>query len=549
MSNYPIGPDDHSNEKRLDILLKNMPIKEAILEMSPSELVNFFRSLDKSSLTDFFAIAVNDPELLALLSYWQKWLHRDQRELVDRLTKSRNLDSHDSESLPLNLEKKYTPDELSIIFSNTAVIQLTFGCSYGCAFCGFDAIKGVREHIPYSQLSNMFKCFGKELNVGEPFLYWASDPSDYASKDGLEDRTYQDVHQLAVRFAKYNPGVTSINTRDKEWVEFMVDTNIVNGFRGSRRFSVQANSANRGEFYNEQIDPAKRNNVEILSGTPHEVGMGLSRIRKKNDIEYGPQASKGLGIACKDGVLLTPRGIYNMLVIKISDKYPQGTIVVPFKEIGEPSIQVGDSLDSILPYVVVRNFYSHDKDREKGYGSTVLHTRNKRIVIDFNAAGKIIRLFELPPIPKKSKFGDPALQTAEQIDQALDEIQRFFLEIEEDRKCCELDGLHRNNMSNIFKLNSDYILPVIQQRKTKTAIDFSNSLLCIVKQFTDEFLNYYTVMYSHKNKRHPNPAELLTNIEEVLLYLHELYNIDSPTVQTVQQTTKHRNEVVLALTV
>ena len=79
----------------------------------------------------------------------------------------------------------------------------------------------MREHIPYAQLANLFKKYGKGLNLSQPVLYWASEPSDYGSKEGLEDRTYEDVHQLASEFAHYNPGITTSEFKKQGWLNFL----------------------------------------------------------------------------------------------------------------------------------------------------------------------------------------------------------------------------------------------------------------------------------------------------------------------------------------
>ena len=130
--------------------------REAILKLPPAELVEYLTTISEAGLLDsFLESLLEDEAMVAQLSYWEKWLTQDQRQLVESIIEAKKeAYPGKSESLPLNLEKKFTDEELRLIFSNIVTIQLTFGCSKGCPFCGVDAVKGVREHIPYAQLAN-----------------------------------------------------------------------------------------------------------------------------------------------------------------------------------------------------------------------------------------------------------------------------------------------------------------------------------------------------------------------------------------------------------
>ena len=137
--------------------------RERILEMSPRELVDYFAQLEeRGELQQFLEKAADDDALVAMFSYWEKWLEKDHRKMVDTVVETKKeMYPETSESLPLDLEKKFSPEELELIFSNLGAIQLTFGCSKGCPFCGLDAVPGVRENIPYSRLANLFQRWGR----------------------------------------------------------------------------------------------------------------------------------------------------------------------------------------------------------------------------------------------------------------------------------------------------------------------------------------------------------------------------------------------------
>ena len=318
---------------------------ERILEMSPRELADLFSDLDeKGQLQSFLEQSAENPSLVAQFSYWEKWLEKDQRKLVDEaVAKKREVyeGEEDKESLPLHLEKRFTPEELPLIFSSTGSIQLCFGCSKGCPFCALDAVPGVREHIPYSQLANLFQKYGKDLNKSQPFLYWASEPSDYASKMGLEDKTYQDVHQLAVEYAGYNPSITSKETKDKEWLDFLG----VQKDAGAAmpRVSVFGQSPERvakiKEKYGEKIST-------VGDRGSHKQGIGVSIEQEKSRIFEQ-------GIGCVNGILLTPRGVYGVAQLAISPEFPQGQVITPLEKISDTEIKPGDELKDILRHSII----------------------------------------------------------------------------------------------------------------------------------------------------------------------------------------------------
>ncbi len=363
--NFESGQKLHTQEQENT---KDFLSTENILRLSPGETADYLVSVEEQGrLEEFLEGAVGDASLLAQLSYWEKWLEKDQQKLLESIIeKKREIYPSESESLPLELEKRFSEDELKLIFNNTKAIQLTYGCSMGCAFCGFDAVKGAREHIPYSQLANLYKKYGLELSSGVPFLYWASEPSDYASKEGLEDKTYEDVHELAVHYAGYDPSITSTNLKDQEWMDFMASKR-PNSENSSRRFSVFGMKEPqlvqlrlRASASVEKAGESGRE-IEFIGPTPegkefhHIKGVGKS-FEQQDDIDDIPKS----GIACVDGVLLTPRGIYNLFVVPVSREYPQGVIISPLEKITDEPVREGDNLKEVMRRSVIQGTYSHE---------------------------------------------------------------------------------------------------------------------------------------------------------------------------------------------
>ncbi|MGD0976705.1 MAG: hypothetical protein ABR875_00185 [Minisyncoccia bacterium] len=347
--------------------------KGEVLQFSPQEMVDYLNSLDtKGGLEAYLESALEDDEIKANLSYWEKWMKKDQRALLDKIIEQKKeIYPPKSESLPLNLDDKFTEEELKLILSNLEAIQLTFGCSRGCPFCGFDAIKGVREHIPYSQLANLFQKYGGEISKKKPFLYWASEPSDYLSKEGLEDKTYEDVHQLAIRYSFYDPGITTSNVTDKKWMDFM-NTRQSDDLETDRRFSVFGMSderlgelknritTSRLEVHNEQKKVNYRTSM-FGQQFKHVKGMGKT-FEEEEGVEDIPKA----GIACVDGILLTPRGLYNMFVVPITKEFPQGVIIIPLEKVTDEPINPGDNLREVMRRSIIEGRYSHEGAIKRG---------------------------------------------------------------------------------------------------------------------------------------------------------------------------------------
>lgn len=330
---------------------------DRILELSPRQTVDYLTALERDGrLKEFLLRAVQDESLLAQLSYWEKWLSRDHQATLEKIIeRKREIYPPKSESLPLELEKKFSERELRCIFLHIQAIQLTYGCSIGCAFCGLDAVKNVREHIPYSQLANLFKRYALELANSRPFLYWASEPADYVSKEGIEDKTYADVHQLAVQYAGYDPYITSFQLRDPKWLDFMgksfsrTGKDIMN-----RRLSVFGLNETQLTQLRRNVSTGERRVDFVGEVAPNKTvrqlkGIGYSINERENDDEILVS-----GIACFSGPLLTPRGLYNLVTIPISEEYPQGIIIAPIEKVStDATIQPGDKLKSVMSKVIV----------------------------------------------------------------------------------------------------------------------------------------------------------------------------------------------------
>lgn len=324
---------------------------EAIIELSPSALVekiNSFRAAGK--LKEFLNQALGNTSCRAVISYWEKWLDKNTQKMVDEIIAEKNRayeekNGSDPESLPLHLEKKFPEKVLKMIFTNVRSIQLTFGCSKGCALCGFDAIPGIREHIPYHQLVNLFQKYKTELEKRQPLLYYASEPADYSS----EGKTYADVHRLAQKYAGYDPRITS-NHKDKEWLKF------INQQKNGSRLSVYGIKKEKVEKIKNRFE-----NLRITGrNQKHQEGVGITN--KDNLSAHGIESSNGL--------VLTPRGLYNSVLLpdtQVNKEFPQGHLMVPFNRMGTDAIVPGQTLKKILRTAFALNGFHDDSNASNAF--------------------------------------------------------------------------------------------------------------------------------------------------------------------------------------
>lgn len=359
---------------------------EHILALSPRKLVDFVTQLDEQGeLEVFLNRASENPALVAQLSYWEKWLTSDHQQLVERvIEKKKVVYPGTKEGLPLDLDRRFTPDELQMIMKQLGAVQLTYGCSKGCPFCGVDAIPGVREHIDYSQLANLFQQYGHTFGKNQPLLYWASEPSDYRVQDDGGVHTYRDTHQLAVEFAGYRPYVSTRNTDDLEWLEMLgVES------AGNSRISVYG----LGPTAVERAKTAVSSKVSVVGeGKKHRKGLG----KTWTDAASNDEPSYGIG--CRDGVVLTPRGLYNVVLTEVTSEYPQGIAMIPIREIGDGDIRAGDLLSEVMQNGVVEYksiLFPSDDDIRKTLGVTstlrtvIIHRRRQSYVLGITREGKI----------------------------------------------------------------------------------------------------------------------------------------------------------------
>lgn len=189
---------------------------DEILSMNPRTLAAFMNEVEvQGQMEAFLDHAVQNDALVALLSYWEKWFPEPIRKQIDeKVAEHKKSKESRPNALPLDLDKRFTPEELEILFSNKGAFQLTFGCSKGCKHCGFDAVPGVRDEMDFDQMENLIKRYGKQIGESHWMLYYASEPSD--------SEHYSDYHELMEKYGHYSPEIITAEGRKEGWTDYLV---------------------------------------------------------------------------------------------------------------------------------------------------------------------------------------------------------------------------------------------------------------------------------------------------------------------------------------
>lgn len=255
------------------------------------------------------------------------------------------------------LERKletFSEQQRKHIFGNVRAIELTEGCSTGCTDCGLGALKGVRDYIPYSVITDIFSQYSEQLGKKRaPILYFASEPFDY----NFDGKDYVEVHSSFQSSVEKNPCVITSIPKGKEKLIFsyIFGENEINGESFIDAVSLTKFNYKRVEkkmlelsyfafqkkgFFQKdylvklpngvEISSNKRINLNNLSGEINLLKNGCkirdfvndqSRINfKRNDKSNLPWG----GINYDEGYLINPSGIYSLEVVQPSKKFPTG---------------------------------------------------------------------------------------------------------------------------------------------------------------------------------------------------------------------------------
>ncbi len=295
--------------------------------------------------------ALQRPGVGALLTYFQRYFPmKIQRALNAHFAPL--LESADSlpflDALPEH-ERRW-------FMENCDAIQLTYGCNGGCEFCGFDAVPGKRESLPFPLVENLLRTYAHELRETSTGFFYASDPLDYRwTNEQGDTKTYVDVAKLAKEIVGYEGYISTVVPHGSEDVLWkLVDEKIA-----IDRISVK-NQRHLLQLNLKGMLGLGKNAVEIEYHVP--VGnLGLYGEGKTN--EETPWHNK-TGIGCFNGTLVTPRGIYCVAQNPgIDPATPQRQFVVPYLGADGRLPEVDDDVREVLAHNVPfldHSFAVHD---------------------------------------------------------------------------------------------------------------------------------------------------------------------------------------------
>lgn len=263
------------------------------------------------------------------------------------------------------LEKKleqFDENQKIKILKNTFAIQLTEGCSTGCKDCGLGAEKGVTDYIPFEFLKTILsnKNFKKSKKYNLPIFYFASEPFDY----DFDGKNYLDVHKLYQDKKTHNPDVvTSIPKGQEERIFNILAKNIdkqtqrnelvvkcisltkFNYKRIKKIFNelvyvknqtknnsnkyvlkfpngIELENENEIDFEDFLNSINKESHVNVRNFYSNETGRYKIGEENKNDLEK-------YWLSNYKGIILTPKGVYNIRPTKLTFDNPIGQLITP----------------------------------------------------------------------------------------------------------------------------------------------------------------------------------------------------------------------------
>lgn len=149
--------------------------------------------------------------------------------------------------------KPFSGKERIIIARNLRSMQMTIGCTGGCAWCGAEANRHIEKSFTFDSYKEFMKQYGRYLPRGSNFiLYDASDPFDWVGEDGKF--SYVDLVNTFGKYSRNRKLFTStslpegselsfasfmlsywIDLFDKKSVEEIEKVNYLSGIRFSQR--------------------------------------------------------------------------------------------------------------------------------------------------------------------------------------------------------------------------------------------------------------------------------------------------------------------------
>ncbi len=359
----------------------NKALRSDWLNKSPSLLAQIPES-EQTRLTS----ALEDPHIAAHLAYFQRWLSSTLAKQVDQhfLNKAKQ---HDETWLPLD---QYAEEQQHQILDNLHAVQLSYGCSGACSFCGFDAVPKPRQHLPFPAIRRLVDMLAEkfdEESISEHqkiFYYWASDPFDYRSMENEIDKHYGDVHKLVQERLGYSPFVSTIAPRRSDAIlhEFLKQGGEIG------RLSVTSDDHRSSLSRRGILD---KNGIEmVIDINPKPIGK-FDQDKWKENVRRSTESTT---IGCFNGCLVTPRGVYSILLLPRGTSYidtPQYLHAVSFIGDNQKCPEVGESiLDVLSQHIPLKDVSPSLTGHDEMYRMHREELRKSVFVIQTQGSSKVI---------------------------------------------------------------------------------------------------------------------------------------------------------------
>ncbi len=248
--------------------------------------------------------------------------------------------------------KEFSDSQIELFLNNVGAIEINYGCSIGCDFCGVDAVKGLKEVASYDSIVGLVNRM-KGISMDHmPLQYWRSDPLDWEENE----KDYYDINSLFNDEFGKSPFISTAVPKGKEGLALelllrgelgRISISHMNFKRLQRyfnekfpvltthKFEVDDSKDMRRIMFTEKYEEPKENAwvdlVEELEAPPIVRGHStFTRDGKKDPKRFQRIGKKNIGnlsaigIACFHGGLLTKEGMYNVEIVRPSEEHPEG---------------------------------------------------------------------------------------------------------------------------------------------------------------------------------------------------------------------------------
>jgi hypothetical protein len=204
--------------------------------------------------------------------------------------------------------RQMSREQLETAMGHVHSVQLTYGCSVGCWFCGCDVPKGVRATLPDEIVDFLANNFQPQFELRQPYLYGNNDPLDWTSRG-------KDFRYAYDRLTNQQNWGSSVSTAVPPGKEELALACVQEGYLA--RISISSMNERRLTTRAPDIyAQAEAHDVELFY--PERKLLAIGRA--------SDQALEADSLSNRVGTLVTPLGIYTINLTCPSIRYPTSEI-------------------------------------------------------------------------------------------------------------------------------------------------------------------------------------------------------------------------------